>query len=60
METGERFSFRKKKLEISMGAKVEFSIGKKLFHLVVDPGTSRCPSDFLAVDLGLVQTTRNV
>ena len=40
----------------SVGAKVEFSIGKKLFHLVVNPGTSRCPT----VDLELVQTTRNV
>ena len=27
-----------------MGAKVEFPIGKKLFHLVVNPGTSRCPT----------------
>ena len=39
-----------------MGAKVEFPIGKKLLHLVVDPGTSRCPT----VDLALVQTTRKV
>ena len=39
-----------------MGAKVEFPIGKKLFHMVVNPGTSRCPT----VDLELVQTTRNV
>ena len=39
-----------------MGAKVEFPIGKTLFHLVVNPGTSRCPT----VDLELVQTTRNV
>ena len=39
-----------------MGAKVEFPIGKKLFPLVVNPGTSRCPT----VDLELVQTTRNV
>ena len=38
------------------GSKVEFSIGKKLFHLVVNPGRSRCPT----VDLELVQTTRNV
>ena len=30
--------------EISVGAKVEFPIGKKLFHLVVNPGTSRCPT----------------
>ena len=45
-----------KNLEISVGAKVEFTIGKKLFHLVVNPGTSRCPT----VDLELVQTTRNV
>ena len=50
----------KKEPEISVGAKVEFTIGKKLFHLVVNPGTSRCPTDFLAVDLELVQTTRNV
>ena len=35
---------------------MEFPIGKKLFHLVVKPGTSRCPT----VDLELVQTTRNV
>ena len=27
-----------------MGAKVEFPIGKKLFHLVVNPGTSLCPT----------------
>ena len=39
-----------------MGAEVEFPIGKKLFHLVLKPGTSRCP----IVDLELVQTTRNV
>ena len=39
-----------------MGAEVEFPIGKKLFHLVVNPGTSQCPT----VDLELVQTTRNV
>ena len=39
-----------------MGTKVEFPIGKKLFHLVVNPGTSRCPT----MDLELVQTTRNV
>ena len=51
-----RFPFRKKNPEISVGAKVEFPIGKKLFHLVVNPGTSRCPT----VDLELVQTTRNV
>ena len=37
------FPFRKK-AEISMGAKVEFPIGKKLFHLVVNPGTSLCPT----------------
>ena len=42
--------------EISVGAKVEFPTGKKLFHLVVNPGTSLCPT----VDLELVQTTRNV
>ena len=35
---------------------MEFPIGKKLFHLVVNPGTSRGPT----VDLELVQTTRNV
>ena len=45
-----------KKPEISVGAKVEFPFGKKLFHLVLNPGTSRCPT----VDLELVQTTRNV
>ena len=39
-----------------MVAKVEFPIGKRLFHLVVNPGTWRCPT----VDLELVQTTRNV
>ena len=27
-----------------MGAKVEFPIDKKLFHLVVNPRTSRCPT----------------
>ena len=53
-------SIQGKKPEISVGAKVEFPIGKKLFHLVVNPGTSRCPTDFLAVDLELVQTKRNV
>ena len=51
-----RFPFRKKNPEISVGAKVAFPIGKKLFHLVVNPGTSRCPT----VDLELVKTTRNV
>ena len=35
---------------------MEFLIGKKLFHLVVNPGTWRFPT----VDLELVQTTRNV
>ena len=35
---------------------MEFLIGKQLFHLVVNPGTSRRPT----VDLELVQTTRNV
>ena len=45
-----------KKPEISVVAKVEFPIGNKLFHLVVNPGTRRCPT----VDLELVQTTRNV
>ena len=39
-----------------MVAKVEFPIGKKLFHLFVNPGTWWCPT----VDLELVQTTRNV
>ena len=39
-----------------MVAKVEFPISKKLFHLVVNAGTWRCPT----VDLELVQTTRNV
>ena len=42
--------------EILVGAKVQFPIGKKLFHLVVNPGTLWCPT----VDLELVQTTRNV
>ena len=45
-----------KKPEISVGTKVEFPIGKKLFHLVINPGTWRCPT----VDLELVQTTRKV
>ena len=35
---------------------MEFPIDKKLFYLVLNPGTSRCPT----VDLELVQTTRNV
>ena len=35
---------------------MEFLIGKKLFHLVINPSTSQC----LTVDLELVQTTRNV
>ena len=35
---------------------MEFPTGKKLFHLVVNPGTSLCPT----VDPELVQTTRNV
>ena len=39
-----------------MVAKVEFPIGKKLFHLVLNTGTWRCPT----VVLELVQTTRNV
>ena len=38
---------------------MEFPIGKTLFHLVVNPGTSQCPTDFHTVDLELVQTTRN-
>ena len=33
-----RFPFRKKNQEISVGAKVDSPIGKKLFHLVVNPG----------------------
>ena len=37
-------SIYKKNPEISVVAKVEFPIGKKLFHLVVNPGTSRCPT----------------
>ena len=40
--TDKRFrtlSIREKHPEISVGAKVEFPIGKKLFHLVVNPGT---------------------
>ena len=41
---------------MSVGAKVQFLIGKKLFHLLVNPGTSLC----LTVDLELVQTMRNV
>ena len=45
-----------KKPEISVGTKVEFPIGKKLFHLVINPGTSRYPT----VGLELVQTTKNV
>ena len=32
-------SIYKKTPEISVVAKVEFPIGKKLFHLVVNPGT---------------------
>ena len=32
-------SIYEKKPEISVVAKVEFPIGKKLFHLVVNPGT---------------------
>ena len=49
-------SIYEKNPEISVVAKVEFPIGKKLFHLVVNPGTWRCPTE----DLELVQTTRNV
>ena len=41
---------------MSVGENVEFPIGKKLFHLVLNPGTTQCPT----VDLELVQTTRNV
>ena len=51
-----RFPFRKNNRKFRWEQKVEFPIGKKLFHLVVNPGTSRCPT----VDLELVQTTRNV
>ena len=51
-----RFPFTKKTWKNLVVAKVEFPIGKKLFHLVVNPGTSQCPT----VDLELVQTTRNV
>ena len=36
-----RFPFTKKNPEISVVAKVEFPIGKKVFHLVVNPGTWR-------------------
>ena len=49
-------SILEKNPEISVGAKVEFPTGKKLLHLVVNTGTSLCPT----VDLELVQTTRNV
>ena len=49
-------SIQEKNPNISVGAKVEFPIGKKLLHLVLNPGTSRCP----IVHLELVQTTRNV
>ena len=42
------------------GRKSGISDWKKLFNLVVNLGTSRCPTDYLAVDLELVQTTRNV
>ena len=38
---------------------MEFPTDEKLFHLVVNTGTSRFPTDFLAVDLELVQITRN-
>ena len=55
VEKGAAFHLGKKPRN-SVGAKVEFPIGKKLFHLVINPGTSRCPT----VDLELVQTTRNV
>ena len=34
-------SIQEKKPEISVVAKVEFPIGKKLFHVVVNPGTWR-------------------
>ena len=51
-----RFTFTKKTAEILVGAKVEFPIRKKLFHLVVNPGTLWRPT----MDLELVQTMRNV
>ena len=54
--TQRALSIYEKNPEISVVAKVEFPIGKKLFHLVVNSGTWRCPT----VDLELVQTTRNV
>ena len=38
------FHLGKKNPEISVGAKVEFPTGKKLFHLVVNPGSSLCPT----------------
>ena len=40
-ETFWALSIYEKKPEISVVAKVEFPIGKKLFHLVVNPGTWR-------------------
>ena len=46
--------------EISVVAKMEFPIGNKLFHLVVNPGTWRWLGGGPTVDLELVQTTRNV
>ena len=38
------FHLGKKTPEISVGAKVEFPTGKKLFHSVVNPVTWRCPT----------------
>ena len=38
---------------------MEFPIDKKLFDLVVIPGTWRCPTGFLAVDEKRVNGTRN-
>ena len=49
-------SIKEKNPAISVVARGEFPIDKKLFHLVVNPGPCRCPT----VDLELVQTTRNV
>ena len=50
-----RFQFRKKNRKFRW-EQVEFPIGKKLFHLVVNPGMLQ----WQTVDLELVQTTRNV
>ena len=53
LETLGAFHLGKKTPEISVGADVEFPIGKKLFHLVINPGTSQFPT----VDLELVHGT---